>query len=213
MSGKKSLGPAYRIETERMVLRCWQPTDAPKLKKAVDRSKEHLLPWMPWAAHDPEPVENKVALLRRFRGQFDLEQDFVYGIFSPDESEVWGGTGIHERIGPDACEIGYWIDITQVGKGLATEVSCALTQVAFELHKFHRVEIRCEPSNHASSAIPKKIGFRHEATLKERFHLGNGHYRDQMIWSMFFEDYPGSIPSKGKVRTFDAVGHLIKYTE
>ena len=29
-------GPAYRIHTQRLVLRCWQPTDAPLLKAAID---------------------------------------------------------------------------------------------------------------------------------------------------------------------------------
>ena len=30
----------YRIETERLVLRCYDPEDAPLLKDAVDRSLE-----------------------------------------------------------------------------------------------------------------------------------------------------------------------------
>ena len=34
----------YRIETERLVLRCYEPDDAPLLKEAVDESIEHLLP-------------------------------------------------------------------------------------------------------------------------------------------------------------------------
>jgi hypothetical protein len=40
-------GPAYRIHTHRLVLRCWQPTDAPLLKAAIDVNLEHLRPWMP----------------------------------------------------------------------------------------------------------------------------------------------------------------------
>ena len=56
--------PPYRIVTERLVLRCWEPRDAPLLKEAVDSSIDHLLPWMPWAAHEPQSLEDKVALLR-----------------------------------------------------------------------------------------------------------------------------------------------------
>ena len=47
-------GPAYRIHTQRLVLRCWQPTDAPLLKAAIDASLEHLRPWLPWAQHEPK---------------------------------------------------------------------------------------------------------------------------------------------------------------
>jgi RimJ/RimL family protein N-acetyltransferase len=112
--------PPYRVTTKRLVVRCWEPRDAPKLKEAVDASLDHLRPWMPWAADEPQPLAQKVVLLRRFRGQFDLGQDFVYGIFAADESEVVGGSGLHTRAGEGALEIGYWIRASQVGRGLAT---------------------------------------------------------------------------------------------
>jgi hypothetical protein len=42
-------GPAYRIHTQRMVIRCWHPQDAPLLKEAIDQNLDHLRPWIPWA--------------------------------------------------------------------------------------------------------------------------------------------------------------------
>ena len=68
-------GPAYRIETARLVLRCWRPEDGAALKTAVDASLDHLRPWMPWAASEPQEVEAKVERLRRVRGEFDLGQN------------------------------------------------------------------------------------------------------------------------------------------
>jgi RimJ/RimL family protein N-acetyltransferase len=85
-------GPAYRIHTSRLVIRCWNPADAPLLKQAIETSLDHLRPWMPWASNNPEPLQAKIDRLRQFRGQFDLGQDFVYGVFSQDEQAV-GGTG------------------------------------------------------------------------------------------------------------------------
>jgi RimJ/RimL family protein N-acetyltransferase len=84
--------PPYLIRTERLAIRCWDPRDAPLLKDALDASLEHLVPWMPWAADEPRPLEEKAELLRMFRGRFDLGEDFVYGIFPRDESEVIGGS-------------------------------------------------------------------------------------------------------------------------
>ena len=81
-------GPAYRIHTDRLVIRCWNPDDAPKLKSAIDQRLDHLLPWMPWAYNEPEDIQKKIDRLRYFRGRFDLGQDFVYGIFSKDEKEL-----------------------------------------------------------------------------------------------------------------------------
>ena len=87
--------PPYAIRTERLTIRCWDPRDAPRLKDALDTSLDHLRPWMPWAADEPKPVEEKAELLRAFRGRFDLGEDFVYGIFARDEREVIGGSGLH----------------------------------------------------------------------------------------------------------------------
>jgi len=41
------LGPAYRIESERLVIRCYNPKDALLLQKSVQESVEHLRPWLP----------------------------------------------------------------------------------------------------------------------------------------------------------------------
>jgi hypothetical protein len=71
-------GPAYRIVTDRLILRCYDPRDAPALTAAVDA---------------------------QFRCLFDLGQDFVYGIFDRDDATVLGGTGRHPRVGDRAREI------------------------------------------------------------------------------------------------------------
>ena len=108
----------YRIEiVDGPVLRCWEPRDAALLKDAVDSSLDHLREWMPWAHDDPQSLDEKVELLRVFRGNFDLGKDFVYGIFSPDESEALGGAGLHTRVGDGAFEIGYWVRASRVGRG------------------------------------------------------------------------------------------------
>lgn len=43
----QTLAVPYRIETARLVIRCYDRADAPLLKAAVDASVEHLRPWMP----------------------------------------------------------------------------------------------------------------------------------------------------------------------
>jgi len=186
------------------VVRCWDPADAPALKEALDSSLDHLRPWMPWAADEPQSLEEKVKLLRRFRGQFDLGRDFVYGIFSTDESEVVGGTGLHTRVGEDAFEIGYWIRESRAGQGLATEATAALTRVAFELCGADRVEIRTDPANERSRAIPRKLGFTKEATLRRRLRYPEP--RDAVIYAMFRDGIAGTPASKAKFEAYDATG-------
>ncbi len=200
--------PPYRIVTDRLVLRCWEPRDAPLLKEAIDASLDELRRWMPWAKHEPQTVEEKVVLLRRFRGRFDLGEDFTYGIFSRDEQEVLGGTGLHNRIGGDAFELGYWIRTSRVGEGLATEAAAALTCVALELCGVDRVEIRVEPTNAASRAIPRKLGFVEEARLRRRLRYPEP--RDVIVYTMFADDLASSPAADAAIEAYDAAGTPVR---
>ncbi|MBU0596273.1 GNAT family N-acetyltransferase [Candidatus Bipolaricaulota bacterium] len=202
-------GPAYRVETERLVIRCWEPEDAALLKSAIDASLDHLREWMPWANDEPESVEQKTARLRLFRGRFDLDQDYVYAIFNREETAVLGGSGLHTRIGDDALEIGYWIHADHINKGYATEASLALTKVAFEINGVQRVEIHCSPKNLASASVPRKLAFTHEATLPKRGPAKNGVPVDSMIWALHADEYPGSPASSANLSAYGALGERL----
>jgi RimJ/RimL family protein N-acetyltransferase len=199
--------PPYLIRTERLTLRCWEPRDAPLLKDALDTSLDHLRPWMPWAADEPKPLEEKADLLRAFRGRFDLNEDFVYGILSPDESEAIGGSGLHTRVGAGALEIGYWIRASRVRNGFARETTAALTKVAFEVCGVDRVEIHVDPANAASLRVPRALGFAEEATLRRRLPGGRDEAaRDCVMFTLFAEDVDASPVAATKLEAFDVLG-------
>jgi len=202
-------GPAYRISTPRLVIRCWEPADAPRLKEAVDANIEYLKPWLYWAYQEPTTLQQRIDWLRRARGRFDMGSDFGYGIFDAREQRVLGGTGLHTRLGETAREIGYWIHKDFANQGLATEAAGSLTRVAFEVDGVHRVEIHCDPANHASAAVPRKLGFRLEATLGERLQKPDGSWRDTMVWTLFAGNYANSICTKMEITAYDAANRLI----
>lgn len=187
-------------------MRCWEPADAPLLKDAVDSSLDHLRREA-WARNEPQPLDEKVKLLRKFRGNFDLGQDFVYGIFSSDEAEVVGGTGLHTRLGAGVLEIGYWIRESRVRAGFATEATAVLTRVAFEICGVDRVEIRIEPANERSMGVPRKLGFTEEARLRRRLPAGEGEEPlDAVIFSLFRDNFGVTPISSAQFEAFDAAG-------
>ena len=202
-------GPAYQIFTRRLLLRCWQPTDAASLSAAIEPNIPHLLPWLEWAAGEPKPLQDRIELLRRWRGRFDLGQDFVYGVFSRDGAAVLGSSGLHTRQGEGAREIGYWIHKDFINQGLATELSAALTKAAFAIEHVSRVEIHCDVHNLASAAVPRKLGYRHEATLHARGVDHQGSPRDVMIWTLFAGEYPASPSAQAEIEAYDAIGRRI----
>lgn len=208
MSVSNIPNPAYRIETKRLVLRCWNPEDAAMIQEATAANKEHLLPFMLWAADEPQTVEQKVELIRKFRGLFDRGEDYGYGIFNQDESRALGGTGLHTRPKDNAFEIGYWLHKDFINQGLITESTAALTKVAFELYHVDRMEIHCSVDNLASAAVPRKLGYIHEAT-RRRLSFANGKSSDSMILTLFADEYPSTPCASTEIKVFDVVGNKL----
>jgi RimJ/RimL family protein N-acetyltransferase len=163
---------------------------------------------MPWAADEPQTIEEKTELVKFFRSSFDTGENFTCGIFPADESEVLGGSGLHPRIGPGGLEIGYWIRASATRQGFAAESSAALTRVGFEVCGADRIEIRIDPSNEASFGVPRKLGFVEEATLRRRLPAREGEaLRDVTIFTMFREDFDPAIAPA--LRAFDALGRQV----
>ena len=186
--------PPRRLSTDRLAIRCYERADAAVLKEAVDSSVDHLKPFMPWAWEAPEPVEVLEERIRGFQEQFEHGENYTYGLFTPDETELVGGAGLHRRVGPGGLEIGYWIRASRVRQGFATEAAAALTRVAFERCGVDYLEIRIDPANVASLAVPAKLGYVHEATLRRRLppNRPGEERRDATVFSLLAEDYPGS---------------------
>lgn len=205
-----SVQPAvYRVETSRLVLRCWSPEDAPLAKKAEDESREHLRRFMLWADRTPEHLSETIDKLRLFRSWFDAGEDFMFGSFSKDDGSCVGAAGLHPRVGKGGMEIGYWVHVDHVRQGYATEIAGALTRAAFEIGRMRWVEIRTATKNVASAGVPPKLGFVHEATLKHRLTHASGEIDDALVFTLLAGDYDASAAKRIPFTAFDAAGRKL----
>jgi RimJ/RimL family protein N-acetyltransferase len=131
-------------------------------------------------------------------------------LFSRDESEVVGGSGLHTRVGEGAFEICYWIRASRARGGLATEATAALTHVGFEVCEVDRIEIHCEPGNERSMRIPRKLGFAEEARVRRRLYAPpGGEPRDVVVHALFRDSYPGTPAASAELEAFDASGDRV----
>jgi len=144
------------VTSARLTMRVWRAEDAPALAAAVTRSRDHLVPWMPWASQEWTPERHATFITER-RAQWAAGGDATYGVFA--DNVLVGATGLHTRRGPGVLEIGYWIHVDHVGRGYATELSRALTDAAFTVPGIERVEIRHDRANARSRAVPERVGF------------------------------------------------------
>jgi RimJ/RimL family protein N-acetyltransferase len=115
---------------------------------------------MPWAGAKPS-LEHTTAMVDEGIALWEAGSDFMYLVWSEQApGEVIGAFGLHGRIGAGALEIGYWVAEAHTGKGVATDCARALTEAALALPQIERVEIHCDSANLASSAVPRKLGYR-----------------------------------------------------
>jgi len=145
------------------VVRKYENSDAQALVNAVTVSYKHLEPWMPWIKFEPQSVIQREELITTWNESWEQRTEFVMGIFSGDQ--VVGGTGLHLRGAVNTVEIGYWVHVDYIGKGIATQVAGALTETAFALWaEIDTGEIHHDQANEASAAVPRRLNFEHVET-------------------------------------------------
>lgn len=180
---------ATQIETPNLILRLFRPEDAELLKERLDQNLHILMPWIPWAKNEPEPLEDKRERIRSWIGDFYSNRAYDYGVFEKSSGSFVGSSNLFGRRGKGTTEIGYWIDHLQTGKGYATEVSYALTKLSFEHIGIEKVLLYIDTRNLPSQRIPAKLGFTHEYTYRELVRDDKGERLKFQVWVMFAEEY------------------------
>ena len=84
------------------------------------------------------------------------------------KNDICGVNGFHKsdklnKIG----EIGYWIAESYTGNGIITITTSKLITIGFTEYNLNKIEICCATNNYKSSAIPEKLGFTFDATLRQ----------------------------------------------
>ena len=86
--------------------------------------------------------------------------------------------------------IGYWVDSTRQGGGVATAAVAMAAGHALGPVGLHRLEATIAPENRASQAVVAHVGFRQEGYLQRYLDI-NGSWRDHLLFAMTKEEVPG----------------------
>lgn len=156
---------------------------------------------------EPRSLEDTARWLIGRRAWFDEGKHYIYGMFTPDESELIGEMTLQKHNFPNEYEIGYWVDVEHTGKGYGLEGSAVLTRLAFEHLSAALIEINFASGNAASGTIPKKLGYTHECTRAKRYVDCNGDRHDLEAYILFDRDFKSSASKNYEYEAFDALGN------
>ena len=162
------------VHTPRLVLRRQGPEDAPLIREAIDTSLAHLRAAVAWAQTEPTTLAVLAQRLAESAAAFDSGDAWVFTILDATAQRALGAAGVEPEepaltalVGPDAVEAGYWLRADATGHGYATEVTAALTELAFTRLGAQRVVVCHDPANVASDGVPRRLGFRCFGTVRD----------------------------------------------
>ncbi|WP_308315364.1 GNAT family protein [Streptomyces sp. ISL-100] len=164
-----------------MVLRPVTLDDARPLGEALARSRAYLRPWEP---DRPDAFYTAEGQVDRLGAQLEemaagravpwvlVEGDAVIGAF----------TLSNIVLGPfQSANLGYWIDVTRTGRGLATAAVAEVCRAARDDLGLHRVAAGTLLNNAASQRVLAKNGFEEIGIAPNYLHI-NGEWRDHRLF-------------------------------
>jgi ribosomal-protein-serine acetyltransferase len=147
---------------------CLKPVEsgeADALFALTDLNRTYLREWLPWLDAS-RTVRDTVGFIELSRKQLEKREALHCSIRYQDK--IIGMIGFHRfDWGNRAASIGYWLASHMQGKGIVTHSCRLLTDFAFAELQLNRVEIRCAVGNAKSRAIPERLGFRNEGTIRD----------------------------------------------
>ena len=183
---------------ERVVVRPYRPEDAEQHYAAVEESRAHIAPWLPWVGGYAS-VEDSRDYIARERAHWLLREDLGLGIFERATGRYLGGTGLHPRnwdVG--VFEIGYWLRASAEGHGYMAESVRLLTDFALDTLGANRVYIRCDARNTRSANVARRLGFVPEAHLRNEARAADGSLRDTLVFARIPGDPRAWKPAAGQ---------------
>lgn len=158
------------LTTARLVLRSFRMEDADVVQTLagdVGVARDTL--------NIPHPYERADAesWIRSHAEQLKRRESVTFAVEAPAEGCVVGAVGLILELDHDRAELGYWIGRPYWGRGYATEAARAVVAWGFRSLGLHRIHASHFPRNPASGRVLRKIGMRHEGTLREHVRKWN----------------------------------------
>jgi ribosomal-protein-serine acetyltransferase len=169
-------------------LRLLEERDADELYTLVAANHEHLARWLPWVeGHTPE---RSLEFIRATRQSLGASAGMTTAVVV--DGAIAGVVGLHEISWMHrSTSAGYWLAEGHQGRGLVTAAVAAYVDHAFGTLGLHRFEIRAAVDNARSRAIPERLGFTQEGTLRGAERVG-GRMLDLVVYSRLAVDHPRS---------------------
>lgn len=175
----------YQVNDD-IQLRVLENKNAKELYKLIDNNRLYLREWLPWVGATTN-VDAIKSFIKSSRKQLTDNNGFQAGIYY--KGEITGSIGLH---GIDwnnkKTTIGYWLAEGYQGQGIMTQSCRAIINYVIKDLGLNRVEIRAAEFNKKSRAVPERLGFKLEGTVRQSEWLYD-HYVNHAVYGILAEEW------------------------
>lgn len=171
---------------EKLSLKLRKQEDAQAFFDLTDKNRTEFSKWFPWVEHTNSPSDSEKFIVE-CQEKFRAGKAADFGVMH--EGKWVGSMGFHtiNKL-HEWAEIGYWLDADYIGKGIMTECVKAMINYGFDDLHLHRIQIACDVSNTKSMAIPKRLEFALEGTLRQN-HKRHGKFTDTYVFGLLESEW------------------------
>jgi RimJ/RimL family protein N-acetyltransferase len=158
-----------QIQTERLVLRCYQAGDGPWYHAMSQKNKPHLAHFEAGnAVNGIHTEEDAEIVVRDFAVAWTARSAFFMGVFHQVTQEFVAQIyiGVVNWDLPE-FELGYFADVDHEGQGYVTEAAEAALGFIFNQLNAARVRLECDDTNTRSFRVAERCGMVKEGHIRE----------------------------------------------
>ncbi|MEU4644151.1 GNAT family protein [Micromonospora sp. NPDC023814] len=183
--------------TEDVEMRPLEPWRAEEFLAHLDRARAHIAPWVPpsFVATD---LDSARAVLQRAADRWALDAGGIWGLWRQG-TLVGGVMLVSFDTATGVCEAGCWLEPAAEGHGLVSRAVERIVDWAVEERGIHRVEWRTNARNARSIATAKRLGMRHDGTLRAVYPGPDGRI-DLQVWSVLAPEWRARRSDVGEHR-------------
>lgn len=200
--------PSIIAETERLIIREFQPNDAAALHTIY--SDPEVLKYI---AVNPLPsldvAKNHINNIIKNRQQ-KPRKTYSFAIVAKKTGELVGSNLLNVELRDRKAEAGIVLRKEAWGQGLATEAQLALMEYGFVKLGVHKIWGTCDPNNTGAKHSMEKTGMKFAAHIRDdRWMVREGKFRDSLLYDMLDNEWIAF--KQANAATLPALTHIKVY--
>jgi [ribosomal protein S5]-alanine N-acetyltransferase len=148
--------------------------------------------WMIWGPNSPEQTRSFLDLAIAQQKETP-RRNIQLAVTLRDTGQLIGACGLTLSQDGGQADLGYVYHRPYWRQGYATEAGQAMLRFGFADLKLHRIHATCDVGNVGSATVLRKLGMRHEGTLRSHWLVKN-RWRDSHLFALLQEEWAAAWP-------------------